>query len=83
MNCYLSTVLTFRAPAAIREEVLQSSRVRRVISMLCKETGRTKENLAAEASNVLEEMGHEFSEGILRCAGGLIRKVTGFYFIII
>ena len=42
--------------------------------MVCKETGRSAEDLSSEASAILEEMGHEFSETILRCIGGFIRK---------
>ena len=70
-----SLVIIRRVPSMIREEVLQSNRVRRVISMLCKETGRSKDQLDKEATDILEEMGHEFSMTILRFLGGLIRKV--------
>lgn len=69
------TYVRYRVPSMIREEVLQSNRVRRVISMLCKETGRSKDQLDKEATDILEEMGHEFSMTILRFLGGLIRKV--------
>lgn len=67
--------LRYRLPSDIVREVLQSNRVKHVILQLARETGQDTDSLAKQASDVLEEMGHQFSLFILRVLGGLIRKV--------
>ena len=64
-----------RTPEQIKQSVYNSERLKHVKNKLIKEKKGTKEELDAEASKILDEMGHNFDLKVVRFLGYILMKV--------